>query len=198
MTDSRQITGIVLAGGRGTRMGGVDKGLQLHRGQPLAQHALLRLQPQVRCAMLNANRNLDLYEAMGVPVWPDRLRDHPGPLAGVLTGLEQCRTPWLVTAPCDVPDFPMDLVQRLAQAADAAGSPLAFAATREAGQIRAQPVFALLHTRLRQSLGDYLEFGQRRVLPWMQQHGAVEVVFDEAAAFSNANTLDDLRRLSAR
>jgi molybdenum cofactor guanylyltransferase len=107
-----EITGIVLAGGRGSRMGGVDKGLQNHQGVPLALHALLRLQPQVGELMINANRNLGAYESMGVPVWPDAQSDFPGPLAGVLVGLERCETPYLVTVPCDTPNFPLDLVPR--------------------------------------------------------------------------------------
>ena len=113
------ITGLVLAGGRGSRMGGVDKGLQDHRGIPLALHALRRLQPQVGTAMLSANRNLPDYEAMGVPVWSDSIEGYAGPLAGLLTGLEHARTDWLVTVPCDTPDFPSDLVDRLAEAAAA-------------------------------------------------------------------------------
>jgi len=125
------ITGLVLAGGRGSRMGGVDKGLQNHNGVPLALHALLRLQPQVGETMINANRNLGAYESMGVPVWPDAQSDFPGPLAGVLVGLERCETPYLVTVPCDTPNFPLDLVERLARALDAEGADLAMAATRE-------------------------------------------------------------------
>src|SRR3990167_8794866 len=97
------ITGLILAGGRGSRMGGVDKGLQNHLGMPLAMHALLRLGPQVGHLMVNANRNLGAYDAFGVPVWPDALPDYPGPLAGFLAGLEHCETPYLVTVPCDTP-----------------------------------------------------------------------------------------------
>ena len=97
--DKEQITGMVLAGGRGSRMGGVDKGLQGFRGMPLAMHALFRLQPQVGETMINANRNLAAYESMGVPVWPDALPDYPGPLAGFLAGLERCETPYLVVVP---------------------------------------------------------------------------------------------------
>lgn len=196
--DPSQITGLVLAGGRGTRMGGLDKGLQNHHGLPLALHALLRLQPQVGETMVNANRNLGAYEAMGVPVWPDPLPDHPGPLAGLLAGLEHCATPWLACVPCDVPGFPHDLVARLAAAADAAGAPLALAATEDAGERRQHPVFALVHASLLESLVAYLHAGERKILPWMRSHGAAEVLFDDAAAFANANTLDELRRLPAR
>jgi len=125
-----QITGMVLAGGRGSRMGGVDKGLQNHLGMPMALHTLLRLAPQVGSVMINANRNLAAYESMGVPVWPDAQADYPGPLAGMLAGLERCETPYLVTVPCDTPNFPLDLVERLARALDAEGADLAMAATR--------------------------------------------------------------------
>ncbi len=113
INQSNDISGLILAGGRGTRMGGVDKGLQLHLGVPLAQHALERLRPQVAALMLNANRNLPAYQAMGVPVWPDEMADFPGPLAGMLAGLMHGRTPYLVTVPCDSPNFPDDLVARL-------------------------------------------------------------------------------------
>ena len=119
MIAPEEITGLILAGGRGTRMGGVDKGLQNFNGMPLALHTLLRLQLQVGQVMINANRNLAAYESFGVPVWPDVLADYAGPLAGFLTGLERCETPYLVTVPCDTPRFPLDLVPRLAEALDA-------------------------------------------------------------------------------
>ena len=105
-----QVTGLILAGGRGSRMGGVDKGLQNFRGLPLAMHAMLRLAPQVGEVMINANRNLGAYESFGAPVWPDALPDFAGPLAGFLAGLERCETPYMVTVPCDTPLFPSDLV----------------------------------------------------------------------------------------
>ena len=116
--DGAEITGIILAGGRGSRMGGADKGLQNFTGVPLALHTLLRLAPQVGEVMINANRNLAAYESFGVPVWPDAagLGDYSGPLAGFLTGLERCETPYLLTGPCDTPLFNLDLVERLAQA----------------------------------------------------------------------------------
>jgi len=133
----QDITGLVLAGGRGSRMGGVDKGLQNHLGMPLALHAMLRLAPQVGHVLINANRNLAAYEAMGVPVWPDALAEYPGPLAGMLAGLEHCETPWLVTVPCDTPNFPLGLVERLAHAAVDADAEIVMAATREDGVVRA-------------------------------------------------------------
>lgn len=190
-----QITGVVLAGGRGSRMGGVDKGLQNHQGIPLALHALLRLQPQVGELMINANRNLGAYESMGVPVWPDAQSDFPGPLAGVLVALERCETPYLVTVPCDTPNFPLDLVARLAHALAAEDADIAMAATREGGEVAAQPVFCLLKAELLESLVKYLQSGQRKIDRWTAQHRVATVVFDDASAFDNANTTEELQRL---
>ncbi len=195
--DTQDITGLVLAGGRGSRMGGVDKGLQNHLGMPLALHALLRLQLQVGAAMVNANRNLAAYESMGVPVWPDASSDFPGPLGGLLVGLEHCETPWLVTVPCDSPNFPLDLVQRLAQAAAQADAPAAVAATLEDGVAHAQPVFSLVRADRLESLVAYLQAGERKILPWLKQQGAVQVLFEDTSAFFNANTPDDLRQLQS-
>ena len=112
------ITGLILAGGRGSRMGGVDKGLQSYNGLPMALHTLTRLQigGSVGQVMINANRNLAAYESFGAAVWPDVLADYAGPLAGFLTGLERCETPYLVTVPCDTPRLPIDLVPRLVRA----------------------------------------------------------------------------------
>jgi molybdopterin-guanine dinucleotide biosynthesis protein A len=188
------LTGLVLAGGRGSRMGGVDKGLQTYHGMPLALHALLRLQPQVGATMINANRNLGAYEAMGVPVWPDPIADYPGPLAGLLAGLEHCETPWLVTVPCDCPDFPADLVERLARAAGEAGAELALAATREHDEQRLQPVFCLLQRELLESLVRYLHAGKRKIEPWTAMHRRAVVEFADARAFFNVNTLEELSR----
>ena len=189
------ITGLILAGGRGSRMGGVDKGLQNHLGMPLAMHAMLRLQPQVGHLMINANRNLSAYESMGVPVWPDALADYPGPLAGFLTGLERCETPYLVSVPCDTPNFPADLVARLAAALQAEDAEIAIAATRENGVVQLHPVFCLMRAELMESLVAFTGSGQRKIDRWTGQHRCATVVFDEAGAFFNANTLEELQRL---
>ncbi|HJV60008.1 MAG TPA: molybdenum cofactor guanylyltransferase MobA [Albitalea sp.] len=189
------ITGLVLAGGRGSRMGGADKGLQAHLGMPLALHAVMRLAPQVGPLMVNANRNLGAYEAFGVPVWPDALPDYPGPLAGFLTGLEHSETAYLVTVPCDTPNFPDDLVARLAQALQRDDAEIAMAATRGADGVQVQPVFCLMKTTLLDSLVRFTQSGQRKIDRWTAQHRCVEVVFDDAAAFFNANTADELRQL---
>ena len=191
------ITGLILAGGRGSRMGGVDKGLQNHLGVPLALHALLRLAPQVGELMINANRNLGAYESMGVPVWPDSLPDYAGPLAGFLTGLERCETPYLVTVPCDSPLFPQDLVERLARALETEDAEIAMAATREADGLQVHPVFCLMKSSLMESLVRFTAGGQRKIDRWTALHRCVEVVFDDRAAFVNANTPAELQQLQA-
>ena len=200
MIEAPDITGLVLAGGRGSRMGGVDKGLQNFNGMPLAMHTLLRLQAQVGQVMLNANRNLAAYESFGAPVWPDVLADYAGPLAGFLTGLERCETPYLVTAPCDTPLLPPDLVQRLAQQLDQEQAEIAMAAAPEAdGTVRAQPVFCLLRVELLESLVRFTHGGGRKIDAWTAQHKTIVVPFnlpgDDPRAFVNANTLAELHAL---
>ncbi len=198
MIHPKDITGLVLCGGRGTRMGGVDKGLQNHQGTPLALHALLRLQPQVAQVMINANRNLAAYESFGVQVWPDPVGDYAGPLAGWLAGLEHCETPYMATVPCDTPHYPSDLVARLAQGLEAENAELAIAATVEDGALQLQPVFCLMKTELVESLVAYLGGGGRKIDSWTGQHRCATVVFADAAAFFNANTAADLKSLQAR
>ena len=194
--DPQDITGLILAGGRGSRMGGVDKGLENHQGLPLALHALLRLQPQVGHLIVNANRNLAAYESMGVPVWPDPMDDFPGPLAGWLAGLEHCETPYLLTVPCDTPHFPTDLAERLSRALVAEGTDIAMAATKEDGRVQVQPVFCLMKTALIESLVAYLHGGQRKIDKWTAQHSCATVLFDDPQAFFNANTPEELRSLA--
>jgi molybdopterin-guanine dinucleotide biosynthesis protein A len=197
------ITGLILAGGRGSRMGGVDKGLQNFNGVPLALHTLLRLQPQVSEVVINANRNLSAYESFGAMVWPDALPDFAGPLAGFLTGLEQAGTEWVVTVPCDTPLFPTDLVARLAEAAETQDAEIAMASAPEQdGQLRTQPVFCLLRRELLESLVRFTQGGGRKIDAWTAQHRTIAVPFDrpgdDARAFFNANTLAELRDLEGR
>jgi molybdopterin-guanine dinucleotide biosynthesis protein A len=188
-----QITGLVLTGGRGSRMGGIDKGLQLLDGEPLVQHALRRLAPQVGAAIVNANRHLDIYASFGVPVWSDAEADFPGPLAGFLAGMTHCRSEWLVTVPCDTPRFPTDFVHRLS---DAVGDGSAAVVVTEAEGVRQrQPVFCLMRQTLQEDLAAYLENGGRKIDHWLERHGCVDVLFEDVDAFFNANTLDELRQL---
>jgi molybdopterin-guanine dinucleotide biosynthesis protein A len=200
MIAREDITGLILAGGRGSRMGGVDKGLQNFNGMPLALASLMRLQMQVGHVLINANRNLGAYESFGVPVWPDVLPDFAGPLAGFLAGLENCETPWLATVPCDTPLFPLDLVERLAAAAEEQQADIAMAAAREEdGQVRTQPVFCLLRVNLLESLVRFTNEGGRKIDKWTAQHKTALVTFDRPGdsprAFFNANTLAELQQL---
>ena len=203
------ITGLVLAGGRGSRMGGVDKGLQSFNGIPLAMNALLRLGPQVGEVMVNANRNLSAYEAFGAPVWPDGLADYAGPLAGFLVGLAHCETPYLLTVPCDTPLFPLDLARRLADALAAGDAEIAMASAPEAADepgsapvLRQQPVFCLLRATLYESLERFTQEGGRKIGQWTAQHRTVRVPFDQPGdapdAFFNANTLAELHALESQ
>ena len=207
MIDTHDITGLILAGGRGSRMGGVDKGLQNFRGMPLALHALMRLSPQVGSVMINANRNLSAYESFGMPVWPDGLADYAGPLAGFLCGLERCETPWLLTVPCDTPLFPADLASRLAAAAAAQGADIAMAAAPEpeddgSTRVRTQPVVCLLRVGLLESLMRFTQEGGRKIDRWTAQHPCAIVAFDQPGddplAFRNANTLAELHALEGQ
>jgi molybdenum cofactor guanylyltransferase len=199
------ITGLILAGGRGSRMGGIDKGLQNFRGMPLALQTLMRLQLQslpLQEILINANRNLAAYESLDVPVWPDSIDGYAGPLAGFLTGLERCETPLLLTVPCDSPLFPLDLVERLYKAMDEQDADMAMAAAPETdGAVRPQPVFCLLKTELLESLVKFTQGGGRKIDAWTGQHRCAIVPFDQsgdsAHAFANANTLAELQELES-
>lgn len=201
---TQDVTGLILAGGRGSRMGGVDKGLQNFQGLPMALTALMRLAPQVGEVMINANRNLSAYESFGTPVWPDGLADYAGPLAGFLVGLERAETPYLVTVPCDCPGFPLDLVARLGDALLAHDAEIAMASAPETDRqgltrIRPQPVFCLLRTDLLESLVRFTHAGGRKIDAWTALHKTVTVPFDTPEdaphAFANVNTLNDLQNL---
>ena len=190
-----QITGLILAGGRGSRMGGVDKGLQLLGGVSMVANVIARLAPQVAALIINANRNLDAYAEFGVPVWPDENDDFAGPLAGIQTGLRHCRTPYLVTAPCDSPFLPADLVSQLSTARQTANADLAIATTvdHKANTIQTHPVFMLMKTELIVDLDQFLENGGRKIETWYRRLNYTEVLFADAMAFRNINTPDELR-----
>ncbi|MGA2191102.1 MAG: molybdenum cofactor guanylyltransferase MobA [Steroidobacteraceae bacterium] len=190
MIEKSNITGLILAGGRGTRMGGVDKGLQPFQGAPLARHAITRLAPQVGVVIINANRNQEVYRAMGAAVYGDEVPDFAGPLAGMLAGLNHCTTPYLVTVPCDTPYFPHDLVACLSSGLTE--SDIVTAYTREADQLSPQPVFCLMKTALRESLRAFIDSGQRKTGLWARELNGARVIFDDAAAFANFNTLGEL------
>lgn len=192
--DLNQITGLILAGGRGTRMGTVDKGLQQFRGAPMALHVMMRLQPQVGTLMINANQNLGPYEAFGVEVWPDQIGGFAGPLAGLHTGLSHCETEFLVTAPCDSPFLPLDLVERLARALEEKHADIAVAVTGSGERRQPHPVFCLVRTTLLPNLEAYLHGGGRKIDAWYASLATVEVEFPDESAFRNINSLDELKR----
>lgn len=185
------ITGLILAGGEGRRMGGADKGLIAYRGKPLIAHVIERLAPQTDTLLISANRNLDDYLDFGYPVVTDASAEHLGrlgPLAGIAAGLQACDTPWLLVCPCDCPALPPDLAEKLLRGATVLNAPLAVASTVEG----MQPTFQLCRRDLLPMLTDYLAAGERRVADWCRAQGAVEVFFADAAEFRNLNTPDDL------
>jgi molybdopterin-guanine dinucleotide biosynthesis protein A len=201
---------VVLAGGRATRMGGLDKGLQQFHGHALAKIALERLRQQSTGApgliAINANRNPVEYAAMGVPVWSDSVPDYAGPLAGFLVALQQCqgRFDYVLSVPCDSPLFPLDLLQRLSAALLAEHAEVAMALAPDADEkgstvLRPQPVFCLMRSSLASSLQTFIAEGGRKIGAWTASHKQVKVAFDRVGdnprAFANANTLDELHAL---
>ncbi len=190
-----EICGLVLAGGQGRRMGGVDKGLQPLRGRPLMQHVIDRLRPQVDTVLINANQNLARYAEFECPVVPDRVGGFAGPLAGLDAGLHATNAPFIVTVPCDSPFLPDDLVSRLATARSAIDADVAVARTGT----QSHPVFALVCTRVRPHLADFLARGERKIDAWYASLTVVEVAFDdEADAFANINTRAELAQHEQR
>ena len=195
--DSPQlITGVVLAGGRGQRMGGVDKGLQGFRRKPLVQHVLERLSPQVGTILINANRHRAEYTQWGHAVIPDEDESFSGPLAGMLASLGHCQTPWLISVPCDTPFFPSDLVERLLQEAQSTGAQMAVPCTLSSdSRPQWESVFLLMRTDLREALRLHLNRGERKIETWIRSQPHVAVPFEDPSAFTNLNTFDDLRSL---
>ncbi|SQA98543.1 molybdopterin-guanine dinucleotide biosynthesis protein MobA [Cedecea neteri] len=184
-----KVTGVVLAGGRGSRMGGNDKGLAPLNGQPLFQHVLMVLKPQVGDVVISANRNLEIYRKSGAQVIQDAIADYQGPLAGMLAVMEQTESEWLLFCPCDTPNIPADLACKLWQAR---GNALAIWAND--GQ-RDHPGVAMLHHSLCLPLREYLLAGERRVMQFLLSVGGHSVSFDgQATCFTNINTLDELSR----
>lgn len=188
------ITGVILAGGLGWRMGGVDKGLQCFAGRPLAAHVAERLGPQVDELLINANQNAAAYAALGYPVVADRIAGFAGPLAGLHAALSVARHPLVVTVPCDSPFLPVDLVARLAAALADGDHVIAIARSAE----RVHPVFCLCQRSLAAPLAAFLTAGHRRFGQWLDEQRASEVLFPDEAAFANINTVADLALLAPR
>jgi molybdenum cofactor guanylyltransferase len=189
MIPRADITGLVLAGGQGRRMGSVDKGFVELAGRPLVAHVIERLAPQVATLVINANRNAERYAAFGYPVVADAIGGFAGPLAGLHAGLMTATTPFVATTPCDSPFLPADLVTRLAAAFDAQPIDIAVARTF----VQPHPVFALARRSLLPHLAQFLEGGGRKIDAWYASLPIAEVAFDdEADAFRNINTPAEL------
>lgn len=184
-----RVSGLVLAGGRGSRLAGADKGWIEYRGQPLIRHAVDRLAPQVGEVIVSANRNLEQYRSLGLPVVADAPSsgDFSGPLAGILAGMLLARSPWLAVVPCDAPHAPPDLVSRLRNAMTADS----VAAVVEVHG-RMEPLFCLVRRDQASSLAAFLAAGRRKVASWLEQIGAVRVPFEDPTSFANLNTPADL------
>ncbi len=192
---AREVTGLILAGGRGSRMGGRDKGLVTFSGRPMLQHVLDALRPQVGEILISANRNLAWYRRTGCRVLTDRQEDFAGPLAGILAGLRAARTPWLLVVPCDGPLLPADLTYRLQDALAGREEPVAVAHDGE----RLHPTFALMRVSLAAALEAYLARGERKVAGFYNESGYAAVDFSDCPdAFLNINTPADMVRLEAR
>lgn len=190
MRSEETVTGLILAGGQGRRMGGVDKGLQMLRGRPMVAWALERLAPQVDEVIINANQNGAAYARFGHRVVPDRIDGFAGPLAGLQAGLEAAAHPLVVTVPCDSPFLPLDLVARLHEAMQRSEADLAVAKTGA----QAHPVFSLVRVAVLPGLTRFLEDGGRKIDAWYAALRVVEVPFDdEVEAFSNINTREELK-----
>jgi len=183
------ISAVILAGGQAKRMGGVDKGLQTLHGKPLFQFIYDRLHSQVEHISVNANRNQAIYATAGLPVFGDNIEGFQGPLSGILTALERADSDFILFVPCDSPFFPDNLLEKLKSAVDFHGVSIAYVHDGE----REHPTFCLMARSLKDKLSTYLASGERRMLQFMRQYGAVSVDFSEnKQAFTNINTLTDL------
>ncbi|MEO3992502.1 molybdenum cofactor guanylyltransferase MobA [Pseudocitrobacter cyperus] len=187
------ITGVVLAGGKASRMGGKDKGLMTLHGRPLWQHVADRLQPQVDSVAISANRNIEVYQASGFPVYQDSLADFPGPLAGMSSVMQQAEGEWFLFCPCDTPFIPANLAERLRLQRN--NAPVVWVHDGD----RDHPAIALVHRHIAPAIEAYLARGDRRVMVFMREAGGHSVDFSECReAFSNVNTLEDLARYEER
>jgi len=187
---SSLVTGVILAGGRGSRMGSVDKGLKPLRGKPMVQWVAERFAPQVAEVLINANQNIDKYQTLGYKVIPDAIGGFAGPLAGLHRGLSEASHDLVATAPCDSPFLPTDLILRLHAAMEKAGADLTVAKTGD----QPHPVFCLCRKSVLASLTQFLDSGGRKIDAWYARLKVVEVLFDDqASAFSNINTEEELR-----
>ena len=198
MISLSDITGLILAGGRAQRMGGIDKGLIPFHGRPLIESAIDALKVQTGQLLINANRNLAQYSHYGYPVISDATLDFAGPLAGFSVGLAACKTPYLLTAPCDSPLLPLDLSKHLASELEASNAQLVYASTQEPdGKIWSQPVFCLMRSDVADSLNQFLLKGDFKIDHWFKDLRSSTVIFSDTQAFTNVNTPQELKHLES-
>lgn len=196
MISSKDITGLILAGGRAQRMGGMDKGLIPFLGKPMIESAIAKLKPQTHTLIINANRNITKYANYGYPVVVDETPDFSGPLAGFSVGLKTFKTPYLLTSPCDSPLLPSDLAQRLAEEMLRGDFDLVYASSRELdGKIWAQPVFCLMRANVQDSLEKFLQTGDLKIDRWFKELRSSTVIFEDPQVFANVNTPEELKTL---
>ncbi|MGY6031798.1 molybdenum cofactor guanylyltransferase MobA [Phytobacter sp. AG2a] len=183
------VTGVILAGGKASRMGGQDKGLLELNGKPLWQYVAHALRPQVDKLIVSANRNLEIYRASGLPVIQDSIADYPGPLAGMLSVMQHIDSEWYLFSPCDTPFIPHNLAKRLSSVSESTSAVWVHDGERD------HPTIALLHRKIVPELQHYIERGERRVMVFLRSLGGCSVDFsDTQNAFINVNTPEDLAR----
>ena len=196
---SDQVTGIILAGGRGVRVGGEDKGLLVFNGEPIVKKVFKSLNQQVHMVVVSANRHVEEYQSFGVPVVKDRLPDYQGPLAGIEAALTVCMTPYALVVPCDAPFIRHDLAQKLYDKMEETNVNIVFAQSyTEQGEVAAEPTFALIRSCMLSHLRVYLDSGKRKVLGWYELTDHASVLIDDPLCFANANTPEDFDRLSSQ
>jgi molybdenum cofactor guanylyltransferase len=190
LTD-KDITAVILAGGKGSRLGGQDKGLVSYKGRPLIEHVLDGISDQTPNILISANRNLNTYAGYGYPVVQDTLDDYQGPLAGILASMSFAQTPYILTLPCDGPFVDGGYLEKMLGRKNLGQADIVVASNG----LYPQPVYALIPVTLQQSLRDYIDKGERKTIGWYQQHRVVEVEFsDQAGFFTNLNLPQDLGR----
>ncbi len=196
MISTKDITGLILAGGRAQRMGGIDKGLIPFHGKPLIESAIAKLKPQVQTIVINANRSITKYATYGYAVIMDETPDFSGPLAGFSVGLKVCKTPYLLTSPCDSPLLPNNLADLLAAEMERGDFQLVYASSKEVdGKVWSQPVFCLMRSNLKDSLDQFLQKVDLKIDRWFKELRSSTVIFDDAQVFANVNTPEELKKL---
>ena len=193
---TKDITALILAGGRAQRMGGMDKGLIPFHGKPLIESAIAKLKIQTQTIIINANRNITKYAGYGYPVIMDETPDFSGPLAGFSVGLKACKTPYLLTSPCDSPLLPSNLAELLSTEMERGDFELVYASSKETdGKVWAQPVFCLMRSNLQDSLNQFLQKGDLKIDRWFKELRSSTVIFDDPLFFANVNTPEELKSL---